>query len=761
MKRLAFAFLLPLLAGSLWSQTITSTRIYTEPSGAGFYVDEMYYNAPVNFLWAERTSHTLRVAPLTEINSGHRLTCNAGWIDSTNTYQASSSITTILADPKITYYKTTCTREYKFSLSFFACAYPDLNQCGGGVGQVLVNGAAYDRDTELWVAAGSTLRLQAVPAPGYAFIRWELGLTSDTSYITTVTVNGPMTLPVRFEAAKPINLNTEPAGLKVLVDSQALQTPVTVYWAYGSKHTLGGVSPQINNTASDWVFDSWDNGSPEMFTYTVPSGYTPDTFTARYVRGARASFLTSPRGLKLTIDGRENWPSYNFLWAVGSKHTITAAPEQTDSKGRRYTFKNWSNGASATQELVMDASMLDIGPTLIANYDVLGRYTLDTNPSGFPVTVEGTKCNTPCVLDRASGNQLTITAPENVPFTDNTRFDFATWSDGGPRERTLNFTTDEVKLTAKYQTAYLLRAFADPSEGATITFDPASTDGYYPADSVVTATATAKPGFKFRRWDGDVSGTYNKTSLALTGPRFIRANLDRTPYVAPAGVRNAAGVTPQTGIASGSIASIMGASLAGEVVIGQSNPLPQTLGNVTVMMGDRILPLFYVSPDQINVQIPSGLTPGDYSLTVRWEGHPEVSAPFTIVRNAPGLFERVIDNKAYIVAVHEDGTVITQESPARRAETITVLGTGFGPYTRNAVDGFQVPKGTDLPLVDVVEVTAGGLTMQPLWSGAAVGWVGTTAIKMRIGDELPAASLVEFKVKVNGVESNKVLLPIE
>jgi uncharacterized protein (TIGR03437 family) len=761
MKRLAIALLLPLLAGSLWSQTISGTRIFTEPSGAGFYVDEMYYTGPVNLLWAERTVHTLRVAPLTEVTPENRIACSNGWVDSTGQYMATAPVTTILADPKVTYYKTSCSRQFKFKLSFFACGDPDIAKCGGGVGQVLVDGVAYDRDAELWVAPGSVLKLQAMPAKGYAFIRWELGLTSDTSFLTTVTVNGPMTLPVRFEPAKEIVLRTEPPGLKVLADRQPLQTPVTLYWAYGSKHTLGSVSPQTNTTASDWMFDSWDNGADDNFVHTVGTGTTPETFTARYVRGARASFLTSPRGLKLNIDGRDNWPAYNFLWGIGSKHTIAAPLEQIDAKGRRYTFKGWSNGASATQEMVMDASMIPIGPTLIASYDVMGRVTLDTNPPGFPITVEGTACNAPCVLDRPSGGQLTIGAPSSVPFTESTRFDFTAWSDGGPRERTLSFSTDEVKLTAAYQTSFLLRAVADPSEGASILLDPVSTDGYYAADTFISATAEAKPGFKFRRWDGDAAGTFNKTYLTLSGPRAIRANLDRTPYVAPAGVRNAAGETPQTGIASGSIASIMGESLGGEILVAESNPLPQTLGNVTVLVGDRILPLFYVSPTQINVQIPSGLTPGDYTLTVKWEGHPEVTAQFTIVRNAPGLFGRLIDNRAYMVALHEDGTPITLESPARRAETITILGTGIGPYTKNSIDGFAVPKGTVLPLADVVEVVAGDLVMQPLWSGAAVGYVGANAVRMRIGDELPAASTVECKVRVNGVESNKVLLPIE
>jgi uncharacterized protein (TIGR03437 family) len=566
---------------------------------------------------------------------------------------------------------------------------------------------------------------------------------------------------VRFEAAKEINLRTDPPGMQVLVDRQVLQSPVTVYWAYGSQHVLGGVSPQNNLTASEWVFDSWDNGGGDNMAYTVGAGTNPDTFTAKYVRGARASFLTSPRGLKLTIDGRSNWPSYNFLWGLGSKHTIVAPLEHTDSAGRRYTFKEWSNGAPAAQELVMDASMLPVGPTLIANYEVLGRVTLQTNPSGFPLMVEGSECSTPCVLDRASGTQLAIAAPASVPFSDSTRFDFQSWSDGSPRERLLNFSTASVALTAGYQTSYRLRAFADPSEGARVKLEPASADGYYPADTRVAATAETKPGFKFRRWDGDASGTYSTVAVNVSSPLAIRANLDRTPYVAPAGVRNAAGETPQAGIASGSVASIMGASLAAEVLAATSNPLPQTLGDVTVRLGDRLLPLFYVSPDQINVQIPTGLVPGDYSLTARWEGHPEVSAAFSIVRNAPGLFTHIVEDRSFVVALHQDGSFVTAESPARRGETITIYGTGFGPYTKPVLDGFALPESMASPLVDKVEIVAGDLVLEPLWAGAATGFVGATIVRMRIGDELPAASAVECKVRVNGVESNKVLLPIE
>jgi uncharacterized protein (TIGR03437 family) len=131
------------------------------------------------------------------------------------------------------------------------------------------------------------------------------------------------------------------------------------------------------------------------------------------------------------------------------------------------------------------------------------------------------------------------------------------------------------------------------------------------------------------------------------------------------------------------------------------------------------------------------------------------------VRNAPGLFTRIVNDRSFVVALHQDGTFVTAESPARRAETITIYGTGFGPYTKPVLDGFALPESMAYPLVDTVEIVAGDQVLQPQWAGAATGFVGATVVRMRIGNELPAGSAVECKVRVNGVESNKVLLPIE
>ena len=133
---------------------------------------------------------------------------------------------------------------------------------------------------------------------------------------------------------------------------------------------------------------------------------------------------------------------------------------------------------------------------------------------------------------------------------------------------------------------------------------PASSDGFYPADADVTIVAETKPGFRFRRWEGDLAGNSHSGTVNMSMSRIVtKGDLDKVSYVAPAGVRNAAADLPEPGVASGLIA-IYGGSLANAFEVASSNPLPQTLGGTVVLAGDRLLGLIYVSPDQINAQLP-------------------------------------------------------------------------------------------------------------------------------------------------------------
>jgi uncharacterized protein (TIGR03437 family) len=187
----------------------------------------------------------------------------------------------------------------------------------------------------------------------------------------------------------------------------------------------------------------------------------------------------------------------------------------------------------------------------------------------------------------------------------------------------------------------------------------------------------------------------------------------------------------------------------------------QALGGVTVHAGDRLFPIFFVSPTQVNVQLPDDFAPGDSTLTVSADGLPDVQAPFTVVRNAPGLFQQSVNGQNFAVALHEDGSAVTVDSPAKKGELLTVYGTGFGPVSLPRPMGFAIPASPVYSIVDPVTVQAGDASITPDSAIAVAGKVGLDAVLFRLPGSVPAASNVSLHVTINGQDSNTVLVPVQ
>jgi uncharacterized protein (TIGR03437 family) len=346
-----------------------------------------------------------------------------------------------------------------------------------------------------------------------------------------------------------------------------------------------------------------------------------------------------------------------------------------------------------------------------------------------------------------------------IPEGTTARLDFKRWSDGASAEHNVTVNGDAT-LTAVYTPSYLLATASNPAGGVVFKLSPPSPDGFYHANAQVVVTASSNPGYQFLKWEGDLAGTYPTGTVTMSTPRSVMAILARVPNLGPASVKNAAGDTPAGTIAPGSIFSVFGQSLASQAEVGPVNPLSQTIDGVALTTGQRILGLMSVSPEKINGQLPSDLPSGNYTLVVQSTGQPDVSAPFKVSRNSPGLFANIVDGKSYVVAQHEDGTVITTNSPAKKGETISVLGTGFGPYVHPVPDGF-VTQAPAPALVDHVIIMAGAARPDTVWAGAAAGYTGVAVVKFKITPELPSGSSVDLKIQINGQLSNTVLLPIE
>lgn len=811
MNRLSLLLLLSLGAGCLEAQTSSSITISTNPQGARFQVDGTTYTRAANFNWPQGSEHVVvflldppasgQTSSVQTSLDGSTIYAFNGWEDNNGLVQPSTApIQIVTANPAITTFTAQVTISFRISLNYFSSgnsndsASPPTCGAPGAIpagqtrpGVVYISNVCYWSSVVTFASAGSVIPLNAYPYPGFAFTGWAINGSAPTSYLTSVTVNTALSITPTFVAAKRVSFLTSPLGLQVLVDHTPVHTrtvadvpncpdnetlPVIVQlgfpamcfgdfdFAPGSTHFISGVTPQRDNSGAWWVFNQWSNGLPQDSLYQVDSNTAaPASLTADFIQGAEVAFLTTPSGLQLTVDGRSNWTEYDFIWGVGTTHQISAAATQTGANGRVYTFQNWSNQPAASQAVTVTQAMATSGYRLTANYTELSRVVVQSSPSGLTLQVDGATCVTPCNVDRPSGATFQVSAPTQIAMGQDARLDFSSWSDGGASNHVITVTQDYAVATASYRTFYQLSATSNPGNGSAFKFSPSSSDMFYSQGTQVSVTAVPNPGFKFGHWTGDLTGSYASGVVTMSAPTSVVAQMITVPYIVPAGILNGVGQTPSSSVAPGSIISIFGQSLASVVQIGPVNPLAQTIAGTTVTINDTILPLLFVSPQQINAQLPSSLGDGNYTLEVQNVGLPEISGSLSVARNAPGLFISTVGSTAYAMAFHADGSLVTTGSPAAGGETISLLGTGFGPYKTPVFDGF-FPPNPPPAVSDSVALSVGGFKPTAT-STADPGYTGVVSTQFQVPSGLPSGTSVPVLVTINGVDSNTVMLPIQ
>jgi uncharacterized protein (TIGR03437 family) len=170
------------------------------------------------------------------------------------------------------------------------------------------------------------------------------------------------------------------------------------------------------------------------------------------------------------------------------------------------------------------------------------------------------------------------------------------------------------------------------------------------------------------------------------------------------GVVSASAFGAFSSVAPGSWVEIYGSGLAPSTqgwtgADFEGNNAPTALNGVSVSIGGQVAFVDYISPTQVNAQLPSNIaTGGTLQLTVT--NGSETSAAVNVNVNAtePGLLAPAsfkIGGNQYVVAQHSDGSYVlpvgaiagVSSSPAKPGETIVIYGVGFGSVTPNIPAG--------------------------------------------------------------------------
>lgn len=223
-----------------------------------------------------------------------------------------------------------------------------------------------------------------------------------------------------------------------------------------------------------------------------------------------------------------------------------------------------------------------------------------------------------------------------------------------------------------------------------------------------------------------------KTGLPMAARPVYGAVVDDpgVPIVGANGVVNNLNPVLGAPVAPGAVVAIYGSNLASSTIPATTVPLPTNLGNAQVLIGGIAAPLFFVSPGQINVQIPTELpanTPQD--VIVLTGGN--VSIPQTIQLGAvnPGI---AVYGTGRAIAEHADYSLITPASPARPEEWIVLYLVGLGA-TNPAVASNQLSPASPLAAATVQPaVTIDGVAAPFYWAGLTPGGIGLYQINCQV-----------------------------
>ncbi|GEM_PF-1269831 len=228
-------------------------------------------------------------------------------------------------------------------------------------------------------------------------------------------------------------------------------------------------------------------------------------------------------------------------------------------------------------------------------------------------------------------------------------------------------------------------------------------------------------------------------------------------------------------LATEAIIASFGSNLATATQAATATPLPTTLAGTTVKVRDnagaeRLAPLFFVSPAQVNYQIPAGTAAGTATITITGSDGSFSTGSAQIVPVAPGLFAADASGRGLAAAtalrVRPDGS--QQFEAAARFDAAqnkyVAVPIDLGPESDQV---FLILFGTGIRFraaLSAVNARIGGpngVDAQVAFAGAQGGFVGLDQVNVRLSRSLIGRGEVDVTLMADGRAANTVKVAIK
>jgi len=286
-------------------------------------------------------------------------------------------------------------------------------------------------------------------------------------------------------------------------------------------------------------------------------------------------------------------------------------------------------------------------------------------------------------------------------------------------------------------------------------------------DPPLALTVDAATGIYAGTWTPRNAAGQVTVSATATASGFPAATVRITGQVTP----NATPIVNQNGtlnvfapvvgapVAPGTIVQIYGSNFAAQATQASTIPLPTSLGQTSVLMGGLLAPLYYVSPGQINAQVPFELAAGrPYDVIVSANGAPSTPNPIQLTSDAPGIAQFPAGE---IIAQHLDSSLVLETSPAAPGEIIVFYVAGMGLTNQTVPSGTASPSTPNLAVpLDAQTLTLNGAPVTNiLFAGMTPTLVGLYQVDFQVPATAPNGDLQLVLTQTSG-ESNAAILPV-
>ncbi len=232
------------------------------------------------------------------------------------------------------------------------------------------------------------------------------------------------------------------------------------------------------------------------------------------------------------------------------------------------------------------------------------------------------------------------------------------------------------------------------------------------------------------------------------------------PVVGQNGVVNGASFSADAVVSPGSIASLFGTRLASGIGAATSKPLPTTLVGTQVLVNDLAAPLYFVSPQQINFQMPFDAAGSSAAVAVVSGGVRGPALQIKIASETPGIFSSQPGTLGQGAILNQDFSANSIDNPASPGSVIQIFATGLGatnPALPTGQAGATVPPFNSTVLTPTALVN--GVAAPVQFSAVAPGFIGLYQVNVQVPASTPTGGAT-LQIQAGSRSSNMVTFAV-